>query len=70
MLFVFLSIACEPDMILVSMYLFMLNKLCLSLSLIQHWDEFAGVIVNSKSFDNIECGNVTEYYLEICYLTQ
>ena len=32
MLFVFLSIACEPDMILVSMYLFMLNKLCLSLS--------------------------------------
>ena len=33
MLFVFLSIACKPDMILVSMYLFMLNKLCLSLSL-------------------------------------
>ena len=30
MLFVFLSIACKPDMILVSMYLFMLNKLCLS----------------------------------------
>ena len=33
MLFLFLSIACKPDMILVSMYLFMLNKLCLSLSL-------------------------------------
>ena len=33
MLFVFLSIACKPDMILVSMYLFMLNKICLSLSL-------------------------------------
>ena len=32
MLFVFLSSACKPDMILVSMYLFKLNKLCLSLS--------------------------------------
>ena len=50
MLFVFLSIACKPDMILVSMYLFMLNKLCLSLSLILKQSEFFSIVETRYSY--------------------
>ena len=57
MLFVFLSIACKPDMILVSMYLFMLNKICLSLSYMLQPPKYLLLFVNRFRYIN---NNVTK----------